>query len=52
MDLTSMETLGVKGVGVAVWGCLVGFVADRDWIEPKIPSTGTFDGGLVGSVLQ
>ena len=51
MELTSTETLGVEGVGVAVWGCLAGFVADGDWIEPTIPSTGTSAGGLEGSVL-
>ena len=46
-----METLGVEGVGMEVWGCLVGFAANGDWIEPTIPSTGTSAGGLVGSVL-
>ena len=46
-----METLGVEGVGVVVWGCLEGFTTDGDWIEPTIPSIGTFAGGLVGSVL-
>ena len=46
-----METLGVRGVGVVVWGCLAGFAADRDWIEPTIPSIGTSAGGLAGSVL-
>ena len=45
-----METLGVEGVGVAIWVCLVGFPANRDVIEPTIPSTGNFVGGLVGSV--
>ena len=46
-----METLGVEGVGVVVWDCLVGFVVDRDWIEPTIPSIGTSTGGFAGSVL-
>ena len=48
MELTSVETLGVEGVGVAVWGSLAGFAADRDWIEPTIPSTSTSAGGLAG----
>ena len=47
-----METLGVEGVGVAVWGFLEGFAADGDWIEPTIPSTGTSAGGFTGSVLR
>ena len=51
MELTSAETLGVEGVGVVVWVCLVGFTADGDWIEPTIPSTGTSAGDLAGSVL-
>ena len=46
-----METLGVEGIGVEVWGGLVGFTADRDWIEPTIPSTDTYASGLAGSVL-
>ena len=46
-----METLGVEGVGVAVWVCLAGFATDGDWIEPTIPSTGISVGGLVGTVL-
>ena len=51
MEFTLSETLGVEGVGVEFWGCLVGFAADGDWIEPTIPSTGTSAGGFVGSVL-
>ena len=51
MELNSVKTLGVEGVGVAVWGCLVGFAADGDWIEPTIPSTGTYTCVFVGSVL-
>ena len=51
MEFISAETLGDEGVGVEVWGCLVGFAADGDWIEPTIPSTGTSTGGLAGSVL-
>ena len=51
MELTSAETLGVEGVGVEFWGCLVGFAVDGDWIEPTIPSTGVSAGGLAGSVL-
>ena len=39
IELTSTETLGVKGV--TVWVCLAGFTVDGDLIEPKIPSTGT-----------
>ena len=46
-----METLGVEGVGVAVWVFLAGFTVDGDWIEPTIPSIGTSAGGLAGSVL-
>ena len=45
------KTLGFEAVGVVVWGFLVGFVIDRDWIEPTISSTGTSVGGLVGLVL-
>ena len=51
IELTSVENLGFKGVGVAVWGCLEGFTADEDWIEPTIPSTGTSADGLAGLVL-
>ena len=51
MELTSEETLGVEGVGVVVWVCLAGFVANEGWIEPTTPSTGVTAGGLVGSVL-
>ena len=51
IELTSVETLGVEGVGVVVWGCLASFVADGDWIEPTIPSTGTSIGGFARSVL-
>ena len=47
-----METIGVEGVGVEVWGCLESFTADGDWIEPTIPSTGTSAGGFAGSVLR
>ena len=46
IELTSTKTSGVEGVGVAFWGCLAGFAADGDWIEPTIPSTGTSVGGL------
>ena len=46
-----METLGVEGVGVVVWGFLIDFSTDGNWIEPKIPSTRTSVGGFVGSVL-
>ena len=46
-----METLGVEGVGVAVWGFLVGSSANGDWIEPTIPSTRTSADGFAGSVL-
>ena len=51
MEFTSVETLGVEGVGVEVWGCLAGFVVGRDWIEPTIPSTRVSAGGLAGLVL-
>ena len=51
MEFTSVETLGVEGVGVEVWGCLTGFAVGGDWIEPTIPSTGVSAGGLEGSVL-
>ena len=46
-----MKTLGFEGVGAIVWGFLAGFATDGDWIEPTIPSTGTYAGGLAGSVL-
>ena len=45
------ETLGVEGVGVEVWGCLVSFIVGGDWIEPTISSTGVSTGGLAISVL-
>ena len=48
MELNSVKTLGVEGVGVAVWDCLACFAADGDWIEPTIPSIGTSTGGLAG----
>ena len=51
IELNSAETLGVKGLGVVVWGFLAGFAIDRDYIEPTIPSTGTSASGLAGSVL-
>ena len=51
IELTSTETLGVEGVGVAIWGCLVVFSADGDYIEPTIPSIWVSVGGFVGSVL-
>ena len=51
MELTLAKTLGVEGVEVAVWGCLAGFVADGDWIEPTIPLIGASAGGFVGSML-
>ena len=37
-----------KGV---VYGFLLSFIADEDWIEPTIPSTGTSASGFAGSVL-
>ena len=46
-----METLGVEGAAMVVWGCLAIFSADGDWIEPPIPSTGNSAGGFAGSVL-
>ena len=46
-----METLGVEGVGVVLWGFFDGFSTDGDWIEPTIPSTGISAGGFAGSVL-
>ena len=46
-----METLGVEGVGMEVWGWLAGFSIDEDWIELKIPSIGVSASGLVGTVL-
>ena len=46
-----MKSLGVEGVGVGVWVFLAGFVVGGDWIEPTIPSTGVYVGGLKGSVL-
>ena len=46
-----METLGIEGVGVAVWGYLVGFVTDGDWIEPVVLSIGTSASGFAGSML-
>ena len=49
MELTTVETLGVKGV--AVWVCLAGFTMDGDWIEQTIPSTGTSTGDLARLVL-
>ena len=51
MEFTSVETLGVEVVWVEVWGYLVGFTIDGDWIEPIIPSTRVSVGGLAESVL-